>query len=339
MIEYKTIIKGRLDFGTTRSLENAVNMFERRAENYYKQQVLFTAEEVFFEENNSLIVRIICVKNKKLWNNTTKLLDYLSEFAIAGMIRGWLIYDVEGEPKKTTDSICIEPKSERFSTQEFNRGRKLCEEDGNYEAAIIAFSNAIEKHSSHSFAYEWRGHSYRKLGDYEAAFSDYQKSNQLYAGDSEPYLGLGKIVLADGKFEDSIQFFDKAMKLSIPREDVYWNIRYFRGLAGVKIKDWDIAIRDFKFFLKKTFGEGDRNRMLVRSAWFYYGYALLEKEDYKTAANAFDQSLNISYGSDVISEGQKLYYRGLARQKAGLNGFEEDLKVASEQGVNDIVLI
>ena len=51
---YKAIIQGRLDFGTPRSFETVVKMYNYRVENYHKNDILFKAEDIFNEETNEL---------------------------------------------------------------------------------------------------------------------------------------------------------------------------------------------------------------------------------------------------------------------------------------------
>ena len=53
---YKAIIQGRLDFGTPRSFETVVKMYNYRVENYHKNDILFKAEDIFNEETNENFV-------------------------------------------------------------------------------------------------------------------------------------------------------------------------------------------------------------------------------------------------------------------------------------------
>ena len=44
----KTIIQGRLEFGTEKSYEKVTKMFLQRIENYYKTDVIFKYEDILF---------------------------------------------------------------------------------------------------------------------------------------------------------------------------------------------------------------------------------------------------------------------------------------------------
>ena len=47
---YKTIFSGQLEFGNERSFERVQQMFEHRAENYYRLVLLVKQEDIFNEE-------------------------------------------------------------------------------------------------------------------------------------------------------------------------------------------------------------------------------------------------------------------------------------------------
>ena len=51
---FKTIIQGRLEFGTQKSYEKVTKMFLQRLETYYKTDVFFKYEEIFKDDDLSL---------------------------------------------------------------------------------------------------------------------------------------------------------------------------------------------------------------------------------------------------------------------------------------------
>ena len=59
---------------------------------------------------------------------------------------------------------------------------------------------------------------------------------------------------------------------------------------------------------------------------------MLETGEYETAFHAFDEVLKLEEGKDKIPEADKYIYRGIAREKAGKNGFLKDWKVAEKLG-------
>ena len=80
---YKTIFKGRLEFGSQKSYDKVLKMYHHRVENYYKSDILLNEEEIFDESSNSLNVpRFITQGSVKSWKNTVSLLEYLAQFAV-----------------------------------------------------------------------------------------------------------------------------------------------------------------------------------------------------------------------------------------------------------------
>ena len=45
-----------------------------------------------------------------------------------------------------------------------------------------------------------------------------------------------------------------------------------------------------------------------------------------------ESSLDLEKGNDAVTNAEKLRYRGLAKQKAGQNGFKKDIKEAANLG-------
>ena len=51
---FKTIIQGRLDFGTQNSYDKVAKMFQYRIDTYYKNEIIFKSEDIFKPEQLSL---------------------------------------------------------------------------------------------------------------------------------------------------------------------------------------------------------------------------------------------------------------------------------------------
>ena len=65
---------------------------------------------------------------------------------------------------------------------------------------------------------------------------------------------------------------------------------------------------------------------------YRYDRYFLGLEDYAEAVNAFESSLDLEEGNDKIPDAEKLRFRGIAKQKAGQNGFKKDIKEAANMG-------
>ena len=325
---YKSIFKGRLEFGSLKSYEKALKMYQHRVENYYKADVLLVEEEIFDEANLVLTIpRFITHGTIKSWKNSFDLLEYVAQFAIAGNISAWLTN--EG---KILHFGIAEPQSERVGVQAFLKGRSLMDEKGKEEEAMAAFDKAIMKYERHAEAYEQKAHINILLKNYKEAMANYNTSIGFCAINPGSYLGRGKLKMKEGSFEEAIQDFEMSVKASIPLQPIYWIARRLKAECHLKKDDYKGALNDLKFYSKRKFKIGDPNELWKRWATFNYGKALIEAGDFKEALQAFDSAIKIEEGNDNIGEADKLFYRGLALKKTGKNGYRKDLRQAAKMG-------
>ena len=324
---YKTIITGRLEFGTAKSYETVFKMYQHRVENYYKSDILLD-EEIFDEETASLIVpRFITQGSEKSWKNTISMLEYVAQFAVAGNMTAWMT-----ENGKILKHGIVEPKSDRSAVQAYLKGRELIEKKGKEDEAIKSLTKAIEKYDRHAQAYERRGHINFQLKNYDDAVYDFTKSIDFSPSNPEPYLGRGNVHKLKKNYADAIKDFDMSIKTSIPLQPIYWQSRRYKAACHIAQKDFQGCLPDLKFFCNRNFKNNDPNANYKRAMWFEYGKCLLEVKEYEQAFHAFDQVIQIEEGKDKIKDADKYLYRGIAREKAGKNGFLKDWKKAEELG-------
>ena len=106
---FKAIIQGRLEFGSEKSYDKVLKMYEYRTETYYKNTLVFKAEEIFIPEERALAVpRTVLQVTKKNFRNTASLLEYCAQFAVAGSIRAWQL-----DEGKILHYAIIEPEGDR----------------------------------------------------------------------------------------------------------------------------------------------------------------------------------------------------------------------------------
>jgi len=291
-------------------------------------KTIFDEESMFDEESSSLnIPRFVTQGSEKSWKNTISMLEYVAQFAVAGNMTAWMT-----ENGKILKHGIVEPRSDRSAVQAYLKGRELIEKKGKEDEAIKSLTRAIEKYDRHAQAYERRGFINFRLKNYEDAVYDFTKSIDFSPSNPESYLGRGNIFRLDKKFEEAIKDFDMCIKTSIPLQPIYWQARRLKAECHFELKDYKGALADLKFFCNRKFKDGNPNIVYKRLVWFNYGKALLEVEQFEEAYNAFDQVLQIEEGKDKISEADKYLYRGIAREKAGKNGFIKDWKEAEKLG-------
>ncbi len=330
---YKSIFKGRLEFGNARSYDKVLKMYQHRVENYYKSDVLLVEEEIFDGNSYSLSVpRFITQGSKKSWKNTMSLVEYVAQFAVSGNFGGWMT-----EEGKILHHGIVEPKSERQAVQAFLRGRELSESKGKEEEAVEALTQAIEKHEGHAQAYERRGHVNFMLKNYEDAHYDFSKSIDLSNTHPEAYYGRAMVKLAINKkdLKGAVADLEQTIKTSIPLQSIYWTARRKKGGYLVQLGEFEEAAKDFKFFSNRKFKPDNPEFNWRRSVLFQYGKTLLKLEKYLEAAAAFEASSSLQEGNDKIPNCDKLYYRAVALHKAGKRGYRKNFQEAAENGSKD----
>ena len=71
-VQLKVVFRGRLEFGSQRAYDMVLKHWNSRVENYFKSDVLFTAEQVFTEEDYALTVpQQTLMSSQKRWRSTT----------------------------------------------------------------------------------------------------------------------------------------------------------------------------------------------------------------------------------------------------------------------------
>lgn len=295
---FKSIFSGRLEFGTPRSFEQVLKMFEHRRENYYKAEVLFKSEDIFREETSSVdIPRFITQATEKNWRNTVSLLEQVAQFAVAGDLSAWMT-----DNGKVLMQSTIEPQGDKAAVQAFIQGRELMATLGKENEAMEALNRAIEKFERHALAYERRGYINLRLRNYEDALYDFNKSIYYNAERADAYFGRAFAHIAQNNLPEAIADFESATKFSIPLQPIYWKARRIKAECLLKIEDFKGAATDLKFVTQREFNPTDSNFKWRRKAFFHYGKALLALNEKAEAYKAFQQALAITEGEGDIAD-------------------------------------
>ena len=328
---FKTIIQGRLEFSNEKSFDKVVKMFEYRTESYYKSDVLLEMEDIFKRENASLEVpRYVGQASAKSWRNTVSLLDYCSQFAVAGSMKAWMT-----ENGKILNYNHIEPESDKAAVIQFRKGKKYADEVGKEDEAIEALSKAIEKHNGHAYAYEKRARVLLQLQNYDEALEDYGKAIKLDDCIPEAYYGRAEIYIRRNEMDNAIADLEMALKKSIALQPIYWTSRFKKANCHIRKGEWEKAEFDLKFFTSRKFEKDNPNYTKKSYGYFRYGQVLLELEKYEEAYAAFCNSMECISAKTPISIEEMQYYRGLSRIKMGKKGYLNDIKIAAAAGIQE----
>jgi tetratricopeptide (TPR) repeat protein len=326
---YKTILSGCLEFGSQRSYDQVLKFYQHRVENYYRNDILLDAEEFFQESSFTLTVRrFIAECPEKSWKNTLNLLEYVSQYAIAGDFQAWIIQ--EG---KVVEHRTIEPLGDKSAVQAFLEGRQLVQESGMEKEAMHALNRAIEKFERHGLAYERRGYVNFKLRNYEDALYDFTKCIDIHPNHPDAYWGRANTRIKKQDLQGAIADLTKAISTSIPHQSVYWSARRLKGELHLQLDEFSKTIFELKLVTKRKFKEDDPNYKWQKNALYNYGRALFESGEYDKAVEAFNCMFEFDASrEEAPSKADQFFNRGLARQKAGESGYVNDLKEAAERG-------
>ncbi len=325
---FKTIIQGRIEFGTEKAYNMAVKMYVSRAENYYKNDVLFEPAEIFFKDELALsIPRLVKQVYAKSFKNTAVLLEYVIQFGVSGEMDIWQLED-----GKILHFKHLEPSSDKAAVQSYLKGKKLVAEGGKSEEAIAALSKAIDKYDRHAQAYERRGKVNLKLKKYHDALRDYNKCLGLDPDNPYAYFGKSMVLIHETKIEEALETLQLAIAKSVALQHIHWKARRTKGQLHLDLAQFDKAEFELKLFAKRKFGEESPNYLWNRQGHFLYGRTLYELEKYAEAVEQFELALDIDEGHDKIPKAEMLRWRGQAKQQAGQNGYKKDIKDAADLG-------
>lgn len=327
----KTIIQGKLEFGNEKSYAKVLKMFIYRSENYYKSDVILDPDEVFDEDALILNVpRYVGTHLEKSWKNAVALIEYCAQFAISGEIGAW-----QTDSGKIINSAMIVPNSDKAVVIQFNKGKKLADEAGKEQEAIEALTKAIEKYDKHAQAYERRANVNVVLKKHHDAMRDYNKCIKLDDSIPDAYFGRAKIHIINDDIDSAIADLDLTIAKAIALQPIYWAARRVKADCHIAKEQFDKAAFDLKLFTNRKFDEDNPNYKWRKQALSTYGKVLLDLEEYEEALKAFDKAFEIEEDADEKENGKRLYFRGVAKQKAGKSGFIKDFKKAADLGVSE----
>ena len=279
---FKVIMKGRLAFGTQKSYDMMMELYMRRLETYYKNDIILKGEEHIIEEDFAIFVprTTFEINNEKTWKNTINLFNELRSYAVAGFMHIWVL---PNEGKQILNEALILPQGDKYATTQYNRAVSLLRRPGKEEKAIEFLNKAIDKYEGYEQAYERRGvanHRFR-LDD---AMMDFTKSISLNIN-PEALIGRAIIKRSMGDIEAALVDLDLAVKNAVPYQPVFWTARRIKGEYHLELSQLEEAIFELKLVTKRSFKPSDPNFVHRRKAWETYAITL-EKAGKRTEADA-----------------------------------------------------
>lgn len=219
--------------------------------------------------------------------------------------------------ERPTETIApsLTPTS-RVSANEFHQQGRLYYDQGNYVAAIEAFTQALEIDPSYDVAYIDRGNSYYALNNYAAALADYSAAIDQGTDDPAAYYNRALINRQDGNYETAIADYQKAIDL----DPEYGKAYYWLGVAYVAIDDYQAGVDAYTKAI-------DLDYDLVNS-YYQRGSAYYLMEAYDAALTDYQQTIALNPDdADAYLWMGEIYYK---RQQYALaqESFQRHVEVA-----------
>ena len=172
---------------------------------------------------------------------------------------------------------------------------------GKIEAALKAYSDAIELNPRYSAAYNNRGVVYVDIGEYNRAIKDFNTAIELNPNDFFAYNNRGNTYSNIGNINNAIKDFNKAITLKPNYANAYNN----RGNAYVRTEYFEKAIKDFNTAIKldPDFPGAYNSR---GAAYHEKGNLEMAIEDFNTAIK-----LDSNYVSPYVNRGQIYGRKGM----------------------------
>ncbi len=121
----------------------------------------------------------------------------------------------------------------------FNLGTALLR-DQLYQDAVTVFSRQIDI-DRNSDAFLNRGNSYYALGEYDAAYEDYQSAIELDARNPDAHYNFGNLLYDRKEWEQAEESFTRALQL----DTEFSEARFNRGNTRIRLGEFEGAYQDF----------------------------------------------------------------------------------------------
>ena len=280
----KAIFRANLQFGSPRSYEQAMKMYDHKVEQLYKGEVCIKPEMLAFDEEtlSMSIPNLVVTTLEKTIKNTAFLLENIAQYAVSGKGYVWIM-----DNGRATFSCYIEPTESKTIIQSYLKGRQLTKEAGREQEAIEALSDVITKFGRHWTALERRGYVYGLVGNFDAANDDFAASIAVNEHQADSYFSRGRVKMMQGRIEEAIPDFDTTWKNANPQLPIYWSARRVKAECCLKLERYAEAAQELKFFTKQNFTVENSNYPWRKDAWLKYSYALSQASMPVEAREAF----------------------------------------------------
>ena len=157
-----------------------------------------------------------------------------------------------------------------------SKGATLCDDLGQYEAAIECFNQALKLEPTSYRAWHNRGVAYGKSGRKEEAIASYDEAIEFKPDGHEAWCNRGNLLHDLGRYKEAIESYDKVIEF---KPDCY-NTWTSRGNTLHRLGRYEEAI--------DSFNKAIEFKPDYHEAWFSHGSSLGELGRYEEAIESSD---------------------------------------------------
>ena len=152
---------------------------------------------------------------------------------------------------------------------------------GDYDRAILEYSQAINLEPADPFHHSWRASAYERKGDTDRAMEDYDQSIRVAPDRAHYYRSRGRLRFDKRDFEGALADFDRAISLEPYVEYTY----YLRADTHASMRNWDGVIADSDAIIQR--------KPRAAAAYSQRGNAYAEKRDFERAQADWRKALAV----------------------------------------------
>ena len=115
-----------------------------------------------------------------------------------------------------------------------------------FKDAIAVCSEVIKKNESSYKAYNKRAHIYARMGEWDKALNDIEKTIELNPQEPAHYFSRARWLINTEKYQDAIIDLTKVIELEKDNKDYYYleSTYFLRSYAFHQVGEFDFAIKD-----------------------------------------------------------------------------------------------
>ena len=118
----------------------------------------------------------------------------------------------------------------------------------NYDNAIELMDNVLSINPNMPGAYYYQGLAFYRLGMYDKADNAFKSAQKILPADYDVFIGLGDVQVANNRFDDGLEFYDKAINVAPDRVDAYFD----KASVLIQMGQFDQAISLIEGFSDKN---------------------------------------------------------------------------------------